>query len=226
MPTQKRFLPRPIGRFNYWEFFRPDGIKVVSPLKQRIKTQFTLILTASPATWNKEVYPWLQKQFTQIPDRRFLALEGYVLDDKEWDQDPDAWKVYRQLSSSQQKRITQLSRKKWHYRSQWNWDSLIKTIAADLARFEAFLETPDTKNLVGTDRRIYEIYHKQARKLLDRGQDIQSLAKNRQAKRRTLHWFHHALRNMKEYRNNRPPVPWSSACTETCHRIQKKLFTA
>ena len=223
MRKQERFLPPKIGRFNYWKWFRPGAVETVNPLKQHIKRQFTFILTASSKVWDKEVRPWLHKKLSDIPDRRFLALEVYAFDDKEWAQDKDAWKVYRQLSIRQQTRILQLSKQKWHYRSQWTWDTLTKTIARDQSRFESFLETPDTANLVGTDRRIYETHHKQANMILDFVKDISSQNERRQAKKATLHWFQHTLRNMREYRNNRPLVPWSPKCAATCYRIQKKL---
>ena len=196
MRKQERFLPRKIGRFNYWNWFRPCAVETVNPLKQHIKRQFTLILTASSKVWAKEVRPWLHKKLSDISDRRFLALEGYALDDKEWDQDKDAWKVYRQLSMPADPNSATIEAE-WHYRSQWTWDTLTKTIARDQCRFESFLEKPDTANLVGTDRRIYETYHKQANKILDCEKDISSQTERRVAKKATLHWFHHALRNMR-----------------------------
>ena len=225
MQEQERFLPRRVRRFNYWKFFRPGGIEVIAPLKHHIKRQFNLILKAPPAVWNKEVRPWLHKRLSDIPDRQFLALEGYVFDDKEWRCDGDAWDVYKKLSAQKQKLILQLEKKKWGIqRDKLNWDTLLQTIAADQARFEAFLDTPDTKNLVGTDRRIYTAYHKQANKLLwPNGVIPSNLTTRRHSKKGTLHWFHHALRNMREYRYNKPSIPWSPECVATCCRIQKKL---
>ncbi len=249
MRKQERCLPRRVGRFNYWDFFRPDGIQVITPLKREIKRQFYLILTASYTVWNKEIRPWLHKKLSDIPDRQFLALKGYVLDDKEWRCDGDAWTVYKCLSVQKQKRIQQLDKKTWGIqRDKLNWDTLLKTIAEDQARFEAFLDAPNTKNFAGTGQRIYAAYHKQANRLLcpnktpplritprgtvlirrpDQRQpksDIpSSLTIRRENKKTTLHWFHHALRNMREYRNNRPPIPWSPECAAICSRIQQKL---
>ena len=39
---------------------------------------------------------------TDIPNRQFFALGYYVEDDKEWQQDPDAWTIFRQLSQREQ----------------------------------------------------------------------------------------------------------------------------
>lgn len=47
----------------------------------------------------------------------------------------------------------------------------------------------------------------------------------RDAKKRTLHWFRHALRNLREYRYGRPDVPWSSKCENKCRQVQEKLRT-
>lgn len=46
----------------------------------------------------------------------------------------------------------------------------------------------------------------------------------RDAKRLTIHWFHHALRNLREYRNKRPPIPWGPECEQECRGIHKKLL--
>ena len=54
--------------------------------------------------------------------------------------------------------------------------------------------------------------------------DCTSNDERRDAKKLTLHWFHHALRNMREYRNGRNPIPWTAECENTCRRIQKKLL--
>lgn len=263
MPREKeRFLPRHIGRFNYWEFFRPGGISVVAPTKLLNKRQFELILTASPEDWNKEVSPWLHKSLSDIPDRRFFALEGYVLDDKGWEEDKDAQAVLKQLTPRQQVRIKKLSRETWHYQSQWTWDTLLQTIARDQTLFAQFCESPprSVDDLKGTEHRIYKTYSKQAIKLLGGGSYIPphrrkryrdpldgsplldqrnrlpsktvfsihwdkctTRAERQSAKLLSLHWFHHALRNMKEYRDRRPDVMWTPDCAKTCSRIQQRL---
>ncbi len=249
MRKQERGLPRRVGRFNYWDFFRPAGRRVITPLKHYIKRQFHLILTASPTVWNKEVHPWLHKKLFDIPDRQFLALEGYVSDDKEWRCDGDAWDVYTGLSTQKQKRILELEKKTWGIqRKKLNWDTLLKTIAEDQAIFQQALDISDAQNVFEEHRRIYAAYHKQANKLLwpneatpfritaqgtalirrtdqrqPKGATPPNLTTRRENKKTTLHWFHHALRNMREYRNNRPPIPWSPECAATCSRIQQKL---
>jgi hypothetical protein len=48
----------------------------------------------------------------------------------------------------------------------------------------------------------------------------------REAKKLTLHWFHHALHNLREYRNGRPEIPWTAECEKQCRRIQQKLLNA
>ena len=54
--------------------------------------------------------------------------------------------------------------------------------------------------------------------------ELTTKKERREAKKHTLHWFHHALRNMREYRNGRNPIPWTAECENTCRRIQKKLL--
>lgn len=131
MPKKERFLPRKIGRFNYWDFFRPNGLKTVTPLKDHIQRQFYLLLNASPAEWDEEVYPWLHKRLAGVTNRQLEALRYYVEGDKEWKQDKEVCKVYKQLSSREQADILQLSKKKWHYRSQWTWNTLLKTVGEE-----------------------------------------------------------------------------------------------
>ena len=45
----------------------------------------------------------------------------------------------------------------------------------------------------------------------------------REAKQLTLHWFHHALRNLRQYCYGRPNVSWSSKCENKCRQVQEKL---
>lgn len=52
-----------------------------------------------------------------------------------------------------------------------------------------------------------------------------SRAERREWKKKTLHWFNHALVNMREYYYNRPLVPWTYDCAEKCRRVQEKLST-
>jgi hypothetical protein len=47
----------------------------------------------------------------------------------------------------------------------------------------------------------------------------------REALKLTVHWFHHALRNLREYRNRRSPIPWNSDCELECRRIQRKVLS-
>ena len=258
----RTFPPRNIGRFNYWEFFRPGALKTVTPLQQHIQEQFDLLLTASLTVWNEKVRPWLHEELADIPDRQFFALEYYVEHDKEWEQDKKAWEAFNQLSADKQAQIQQRSKRKWHYRSRWTWKTLLQTIASDQERFRDFCETPpESGTLSGTDHRIYVTYSKQATKLLGGGslipkahrkqfrdyedgaslltpsgrlpsksifwyrlQDL-SPKDRREAKKKTLHYFNHALRNMHEYRYGRPPVRWSPKCEKSCYRIQQRLRT-
>ena len=208
MPSKKRFLSPLIGRFNYWLCFPPEGIASNVPLKQHIKSQFILELTASRTIWSKQIRPVLHVEFPDKSERKFLALEGFVFDDKEWDQDPDAWQVYRQLSSIQKARIVRTSKQKWHRKRQCTWDELIEEIATDQDRFEGFLDAPDTKHLCGTDRRVYDAYHKQANKLLRRWKSPLplSLKARREAKKETSHWFRSKMRG------NMPPNPKKTRC--------------
>ena len=129
----------------------------------------------------------------------------------------------QQLSSIQKARIVRTSKQKWHRKRQCTWDELIEEIATDQDRFEGFPDAPDTKHLCGTDRRVYDAYHKQANKLLRRWKSPLplSLKARREAKKETLHWFRHALRNLREYRNKRSPIAWSPKCAATCRRSKK-----
>lgn len=264
MPKQERFLPSRIGRFNYWKFFRPDGLNVARPAQEHIIKQFHLLLAASPHVWDKEVRPWLHRSVLDIPDRQFFALEYYVESDKEWSQDREAWKVFRRLSLAQQASIKRLDRQTWQRRlKKTTWTSLLAEIAGDQELYRKYCETPPMSgDLNGTNQRIYETYSKQHTQLLGGGsfvphskrhrfvdpldhrksllekgrlpsESIFPLSKNwtkmtpaekRTAKLSTLHWFHHALRNMNEYRHNRPSVHWSPECAKFCHRIQQRLY--
>lgn len=248
MPTQKRDLPpQNVHRFNYWEFFRPGGLKTIAPIKQHIQHQFNLLRNASPAD----------------------ALKYYVEDDKEWVHDPEAWKVFRQLSQSEQDQMWELYRKRWKYLSQWTWDTLLKAIANDQELFLRYCDRSltDQESSAATNRRVLEHYSKQAIKLLGGGTYISPARRNayrdilddsddpktllisgrlpcpsiiegvdwltctsnderRQAKKLTLHWFHHALRNLREYRNGHRPIPWAHDCAESCCNIREKLLKA
>lgn len=51
-----------------------------------------------------------------------------------------------------------------------------------------------------------------------------SRAERRAAKKRTIHWFQHALRTLREYRNRRSPIPWGPDCEQECSRIHKKIL--
>lgn len=55
--------------------------------------------------------------------------------------------------------------------------------------------------------------------------ECRTRAEQRNAKLLTLHWFHHALRNLRDYRNTHRPLPWGEDCADTCRRIQQTLRT-
>lgn len=279
MRKHERAIPHDLTRFNYWKFFRPGGVDVSDPRtlvmdvsalhKHHIKQQFELILTASPEVSVEDVDSWFEKPLPSAytADRRLLALAVYVDGDKEWQQDKEACAVFRQLSQAKQDCIRQRYRDRGGQRRR-NWDSLLRAIAKDQARFERFCERPPSwenaeGTLTGTARRIYISYSAEAMKRLGVGRLIPkkkrhlyrdvyseygdgssllnsagrlptkavfdvpwadlSREEQREAKKKTLHWFHHALRNMREYRNNRGPIPWTLDCAETCRRAQQKL---
>jgi hypothetical protein len=210
-------------------------------LQRHIQQQFGLLLYASPEVWNKEVLPWLHVKLADISDRQFYAMEYIVEHDKEWEQGKEAPKVFKQLSRGDQARIRQLSQKKWHYRSQWNWDTLLQNIACDQETFLKYCENPRaqdcTRHIPESMRdRIRRHYSQQAIYLLGGGRsmprerlfsinwrDLRSREAQRQAKKQTLHWFRHALRNMREYRYRRRPIPLTPECATACRRIQQKL---
>ena len=267
MSTQKRDLPpRNIHRFNYWEFFHPNGLKVIALLKQHIRDQFNLLCNASPSLWNKEVRPWLQKDVSTIRNRALYALKYYVEHDKEWSSDKTAQAVLKKLSLRQKASILRHFRTIWPERSKRparlkrTWKELFKQIADDQVIFERLCETPpESDQLSGTEKRIYLSYSKQAIKLLGGGTYIPKAKRNiyrdlldgsrlltargrlpsksifrvnwhdlsrkeqREAKKQTLHWFHHALRNLREYCYGRPDVPWASECEKKCRQVQEKL---
>jgi hypothetical protein len=256
----RAFPPKSIGRFNYWEYFRPGGLPTKQLFQRHIQQEFQLLLSASPIDLKEQFSPAFLKQLSASSNRQYFALKYYAEHDKEWEQNKKAQKVLKQLPRREQARIHQLSKKKWHYRSLRTWDALLQTIARDQERFENFCETPPESGiLIGTDHRIYVTYSKQATKLLGGGslipkkrwkiyQDYEdrsslltpsgrlpsksffefnwhdsSRQERQEAKKKTVHWFNHALRNLREYRYGRPPVPWTHRCERSCRRIQQKL---
>jgi hypothetical protein len=295
-----RFLPRHITRFNYWIFFAPKPRHQLASAVQRlgeyrevawsdrhahtavhrhIQQTFHLLLNATPEIWEEKVFPVYHVKLADIPNRQVYALKYYIEEDKEWEQDPEARRVEKQLSSQQRTALRRLSRATWPLRSQRparikrTWKTLMKDIAQDQDIFERFCENPPAPDtLRGTDARIYKSYGPQAIKLLggggtfippelrskplhiqldesdnpilstllnSRGRiDIPSVidgvdwvkcksnAERRDAKKRTLNWFQHALRNMREYRNRRAEIPWTAECENTCRDIQKKLLNS
>jgi hypothetical protein len=76
MQRHERFLTRRVGRFNYWEFFRPDGVNVVRPLKLHIKNQFNLILEASSPVWDIEIFLGCIKGYLKSPIDVFSRLKA------------------------------------------------------------------------------------------------------------------------------------------------------
>lgn len=56
--------------------------------------------------------------------------------------------------------------------------------------------------------------------------DITTRDDQRKALKLTLHWFHHALRNFRLYRDNHPPVPWTSQCEAMCRRVPKEILAS
>jgi hypothetical protein len=220
--------------------------------------------------------PRYHLQYGEIENHPLYALTGYVEDDKEWAQDPEAQQVLRHLSPQQREAIHRLDRAKWPERSKRparikrTWKELCREIAHDQETFERFCNKPPAPDtLRGTEARIYKNYSQRAIKLLGaifiakarrgsyraanpldesdepelstlltpngwlRGESIigvnwldLSREERRAAKKRTLHWFHHALRNLREYRYHRPSIPWTAECENTCREMQKKLLNS
>ena len=274
MPTQKRVLPPPIiHRFNYWKYFCPHGVITIAPSRRYKQEQFTLLLDASPAVWNKEVRPWLHRDVSAIRNRPLYALKYLVEEDKEWSSYKRAQAVLKQLSPRHKAavlrhfRITWPERSKRPTRLKRTWGDLLKTIAKDQDIFESLCDTPpESGELGGTEQRIYLNYCKQAIKLLGGGTYIPPARRNvyrdvldesddpktlltssgrlpsksiypvnwlklsrkerREAKKLTIHWFHHALRNLREYCNGRPSIPWASECEKQCRQFQEKIHNA
>lgn len=289
MSKDERFLPLQITRFNYWtlEIASPKPQHQLTPTVQRlgefpevtwidrpghtalhrhIQQDFQLLLHAPPDIWAEQVFPVHHVKFADIPNRQVYALKYYVECDKEWEQDPEAQRVLKQLSPRQRTALRRLSSATWPTRSKRparlkrTWIALMNDIARDQDIFERFCETPpESDQLSGTEKRIYLNYSKQAIKLLGGGTYIPKARRNiyrdlldgstlltssgrlpsqsiftidwlklspterREAKQLTLHWFHHALRNLREYRYGRPEVPWSSKCENKCRQVQEKL---
>jgi hypothetical protein len=250
-----RVLPHQITRFNYWKFFRPDGLDIVTTLKQHIQQTF----------------------LHDLPDRPFSALKDYVIDEKEWSSNKTAQEIRRHLPPQQRQAIDCLDMATWPKRSKRparikrTWNSLLNEIAQDQALFEHYCDTaPQADEMSGTKKRIYLSYRNQAIELLggggtyiplerrsryqvpspldesdnpklttllnSRGRiDIPSVfpvnwlklarQERQEEEKKTLHWFHHALRNLRECRNRRPPIPWTAECEYTCRTIHKKLLT-
>lgn len=218
MPTQRRsFPPKNIGRFNYVQYVRPRRFDLPArePMRQLIQKQFQLLLSAPAKVWDDakarfdapverdldlgevdgeedptEIFPAIGVRLEEVPNRPLFALTWYVEHDKEWEQDPAAWKVFWQLSPKEQAKIRTLSKKRWHHRSQWNWETLLYTIARDQRFFrEVLIEGPTAAGLtetrrvrgdqewlwqkyalsLGTARRIYRTYNRQLTQLLGEG---------------------------------------------------------
>jgi hypothetical protein len=55
--------------------------------------------------------------------------------------------------------------------------------------------------------------------------ELSTRKERRNAKKKTIHWFHHALRNLRLYRHRHDPVPWSLDCEKEC-RLTKDKTTA
>lgn len=54
--------------------------------------------------------------------------------------------------------------------------------------------------------------------------DLTTQDAKRNALKLTLHWFHHTLRNLHEYRDKRQSIPWTPQCEGTCRRVCNKLL--
>lgn len=278
MQKDPRFLPRHITRFNYWPFFAPKPQHQLAPAAQWLGEYPEVAWSDRPGhtAAHRHIQHTFRLRLKQSADsaaRQFYALKDYVWDDKEWENDPEAQRVKKQLTPRRQNAIDLLNRKLWRYRSQWTWDKLLETIADDQESFLKYCERAPDERAVSEamKQRIYQHYSKQAIKLLGGGGtyipparrskyqvpnpldesdnpklttllnargridipsifevdwlDCKSNDERREAKKRTLHWFHHALRNLLAYRNRRAPIPWTTDCAKRCRRLQQKLCT-
>jgi hypothetical protein len=230
--------PKAFRRFTYWWYVAPQRIVSTPRLaaREHIRRDFHLAMKNRP----------------------FCALTAYALDDKEWEQNPEAQQALKQLTPRQQARIRSLAHSKWDTRIRWDWDTLLRTIADDQETFRNYYsDLPDKRAMSdGTRLRIIGHYSKKAIYLLGGGSHVRhtmrtaclkaglldergrlpspslfsvnwwecrTRAEQRNAKLLTLHWFHHALRNLRDYRNNRPSLPWREECADTCRHVQQTL---
>jgi hypothetical protein len=171
MPTQRRRIPpKNIGRFNYWRYFPPMRVRISArePMKRYLLKQFLLLLSEDMDTLEAA-----DAHFKEPPDNRFemtdcpldnvieiypvgislhelrrnrplYALKYYAENDKEWEQEAEAQKVYKALPAHEQKRVQNLFRKKWgtsksgrrnRKAGKRDWDALLTQIAKDQIYF-------------------------------------------------------------------------------------------
>lgn len=170
MPRQERRVPRGMNRFNYWTFevagltieeedvharYCADEDSSYCPREFRALRDGT---SQEPAQVLANRRKSLWSRFGSIvDDSRILALAWYAWSDKRWQQDSEAWDLFRQLPVEARSKIGTIDHLKWRYRGAWDWDDLLSTIATDQVLFEEMLMLgPTESGLVWTRRSVAE----------------------------------------------------------------------
>lgn len=248
--------PKNIHRFNYWEFFHPGGRNVIAPLKQHIQHQFNLLLNRPlyalmylvehDKEWGsdktaqavlKQLSPrhktvvlrhfrttWPER--SKRPARVIRTWENLF---REIAQDIDTFERFCDVPPTADEQSGTPKRIYLSYRTQaikllGGGGTYIRPELRSHYQVPNIFDESDDPTLIP----LLNARGRIASQSIIKGINWLTLARQdrREAEKRTLHWFCHALRNLREYRNRRPPIPWTAECDKRCRDIQKQLLTA
>lgn len=153
MPRQTRRVPPTIGRFNYWTRWiadpdpagdddLPDGAPSIDEegmadsartfRAMRDGTERPLLI----ALRHRALRPILGDA---MKDDRALALAAYIVRDRRWQENGEAWALLHQLPRSTQDRLLRVDAQKWRRGRGKEWDPFLQQIATDQRVFEEIL---------------------------------------------------------------------------------------
>ena len=222
-------LPRNLTRFNYWDYARvkptPPGemgfdASIGSSTHERFRRKFASHLSDGPC--QERWCPWDVK----LKDRpqaewSFGLLECYVLLDREWQKDKQAWQIFRTLPADAQARLRKLDQQQGR-QCHRGWERILEIIVRDQQVFQYIIAQKASGRLgevaeqfhlsEGSVRKLYAAYHRQAARLLGRESPLEQLAKKRSMKE-----IVDRLQRRQEARPLRiPPVP---VVCQTCDEV-------
>lgn len=184
MPRQGLKVLDGLARFNYWHY------TLSFSGKKACATTFRHLLVGTPLQEIADAYqgfdlehPAVQQQIRQheaavlrdvarrrdtlrpylgewAEDDRCVALGSYLMTDKLWRQDREAWEVFKSLPEEARRTLKQLAKDAWPP-SQWRWEDLLQTIARDQIVFEEILEDGPTKSEVVCSQSEVKPAHKE-----------------------------------------------------------------